>query len=127
MDKIFIDTNIIIDFTHKRNRILFELLENQKQNRVQLFINPVVLAEFFTDKNLSEEKKLEEAYELIGFFSSVDISTKIGILAGQFLRERKIISLGDALIAATCINDSFQLATRNRKHFQKIPGLQFYE
>lgn len=127
MDKIFVDTNILIDFAHKKNKILYKLLETQKQDRLELFINPVVLAEYFADQNLTDRRKLEGAYELVSFFNIVEINTKIGILAGQFMRERKTYALGDTLVAATCINNSLKLVTRNKKHFKNIPGLQFYK
>lgn len=126
MDKIFIDTDIVIDYTHDKNKLLKNLLTDQKLNKVELFINPVVLAEFFTDQNLNEKKNMEQAYEFISIFNILDINVKIGILAGKYLRENKINSLGDALIAASCLIHDFQLVTRNRKHFSKVPQLQFY-
>lgn len=127
MDKIFIDTDILIDFTYRKNEILYDLLKFQKQGKAGLYINQVVLAEFFTDRKLRIKKNLDEAIDLVSFFVVLDINSKNGLLAGQFLREKQIFAVSDALIAASCMTSNLLLATRNRKHFQKIPGLQFYE
>lgn len=127
MDKIFVDTDILIDYTHDKSKILRILLSQQKQSKVELFINPVVLAEFFTDKKFYNNDYLERISEFLGIFNLLDITEKIGLLAGKYLRENKTNALGDALIAASCLTHNLKLATRNKKHFQKIPGLQFYE
>ena len=39
------------------------------------------------------------------------------------LRQQRKMSLGDALIAATCLEHGLQLATRNASDFNSIPGL----
>lgn len=126
MDKIFIDTDILINYTHDKSKILRILLSEQKLNKVELFINPVVLAEFFTDQKLKNNNYMERISVFLGLFNLIDITGKIGILAGQYLRENKISALGDALIASSCLTHNFKLVTRNKKHFQNIPGLQFY-
>lgn len=127
MINIFVDTDIIIDFTHGNHSSLKRLLDLQRENKAELFVNPVVLAEFFTDQQLAEKKKLEKAYEFFHFFTVTEIQAKIGFLAGQLLREGITDYLGDAFIAATCITYAFQLATRNVKHFHDIPNLRLYE
>lgn len=124
MRKIFVDTDLIIDYTNKKNRQLEKLLTQQESAVVELFINPVIIAEFFSDQKLEHTEKWEEAKELFKFFTHIDITSKIGYLAGEYLRKGKIQFLGDALIAATCINHDLNLATRNKKHFQKIMDLR---
>lgn len=56
--KVFVDTNIIIDYTKGFGKELFDLLEKQEKKEVEIFINPIVVAEFFNDKNLKNNKKL---------------------------------------------------------------------
>lgn len=127
MHKIFIDTDILIDYTHDKSKVLRILLSEQKLNKVELFINPVVLAEFFTDQKLKNNNYMERISGFMGLFNIIDITGKIGLLAGQYLRENKINALRDALIAASCLSNDCILLTRNKKHFQHIPKLQFYE
>ena len=126
MVKVFVDTDILIDFTYKKNKILYKLIEEQKKGKAELFINPVVCAEFLTDKKLLDPQKLEEACGFLDSFHMVEITVKIGFLAGQLLRERKMPFLVDALIAATCLVHNLSLATRNNKHFAKVPEHSIY-
>lgn len=128
MMNIFIDTDILIDFSFDKDEILEPLFAKQKRGELVLKINPVVMAEFLADRLLSGSKQKEEkACQFLQFFEIVEITAKTGILAGRFLREGKIQFLGDALIAATCIIQNLQLATRNKKHYQKVSGLQLYQ
>lgn len=127
MIKVFIDTDVIIDFTNSKGRILINLLTKQRQSKVHLMINPVVISEFFTDKKLKDGQMLTKAKQLFGFFTPIEISARIGYLAGDILREGKIDLIGDAFIAATCVLHNLPLVTRNKKHFAKVNELQFYE
>lgn len=127
MTKIFVDTDVLIDYSKGHDRHLEKLLNEQIQGNFELFINPIVVAEFLTDRNLKDnKKKLTKALEFLNLFSIRDIGRKIGTTAGELLREEKTSFIGDALIAATCINSKLQLATNNKRHFSKIPGLTFY-
>lgn len=124
--KVFVDTNIIIDYTKGFGKELFDLLEKQEKKEVEIFINPIVVAEFFNDKNLKNNKKLETALELFENFQVIDIDKKIGLIAGELLRENKVGFLADALIAATCLKNSLFLFTKNRVDFKKVKQLKFY-
>ena len=126
MVKIFFDTDILIDYTFGKSKLLYTLLNEQKKREVELFINPIVTAEFLNDRNLLDTFKLKKAVKFLSLFQIIEIDVKLGIVAGQLLRENKIIFLSNALIAATCVNNTLLLATRNRKHFDKVPHLQFY-
>ena len=127
MMKVFIDTDVIIDFTYGENSILKKLLTKQFQCKIQLVINPVVIAEFFTDKKMQDETKMAEMKELFGFFTPLEITTNIGFKAAELLRHDTTLALGDALIAATCVTQNIELATRNKKHFAKVRDLQFWQ
>lgn len=124
---ILVDTDILIDFTFNKKEILSFLFARQKKGEINLFINPIIITEFLTDQKLIENKRLEEkALQFLNFFDRVEITAKEGILVAKLLRERKIQFLGDAFIAATCLNRNLQLATRNKKHFQKVTDLTYF-
>lgn len=127
MKKVFVDTDVIVDFTKKKNLILKTLLEQQLRRAVELYINPVVIAEFFTDQKFRRKAFLTKSQRLFTYFTLIDIDTKTGYLTALLLRENQALFLGDALIASTCIINKFELATRNTKHFQKIPHLILYK
>lgn len=127
MKPIFVDTDILIDYSKGHSRFLETLLAGQERGETELFINPVVVAEFMTDRSLRDEKKRLLAQEFLQLFSIKDVTKSVGIVAGELLREGLAGFLGDAMIAATCTVNKFQLATNNVKHFNKIPSLQLYK
>jgi predicted nucleic acid-binding protein len=59
---------------------------------------------------------------LLSSFNEYPISAQTASLAIDLKRQRKM-SLGDALIAATCLEHGLQLATRNVSDFDWITGL----
>lgn len=126
MSEIFIDTDILIDYSKGHSRLLKNFLVAQNKGEVELFVNAVVVAEFMNGRSLKEDSRHAKAQEFLQFFSLKDITKRAGFLAGEFLREGKVSQLGDAMIAATCVVHNIPLATRNSKLFRKISSLQFY-
>ena len=125
MKKIFVDTNIIIDYTKGFDKSLSNLFLLQKQNLVKIFVNSIVIAEFFNDKNLKNKEDLDRANRLFQFFTVLELTGKSGFLAGKFLRTNRVSFIADALIAATCLENKLELMTNNQKDFKKVKGLKF--
>ncbi|MBI5613492.1 PIN domain-containing protein [Candidatus Gottesmanbacteria bacterium] len=126
MTLIFVDTNILIDYSKGHSRFLETLFTRQDTGDAELFINPIVISEFMADRSLHDEKKRKLAWEFLLSFSIKDITKSTGLLAGEFLCEGYVDSIGDAMIAATCVTHSLRLITRNTKHFKKIRSLDLY-
>lgn len=126
MKKVFVDTDIIINYSKGFGKNLINLFELQEKEQTKLFVNPVVLAEFYADKNLLKPKEIERINELFQIFRVIDISKDIGLLAGELLRTGQVVFIGDALIAATCLHYNLILATNNQKDFKKVKGLEFW-
>ncbi len=127
MTPIFVDTDILINYSKGHSRFLETLLSGQERGDIELFINPIVVAEFMNDRSLRDEKKRAQAMDFLQLFSFKDVTKSVGFVAGELLREGRAGFLGDAMIAATCIANKLQLATNNVKHFNKIPSLQLYQ
>lgn len=66
-----------------------------------------------------------EKQALMAILDSLDILifTKVTIEVAITLRQQRKMSLGDALIAATCLEYDLPLATANEKDFEWIDGL----
>lgn len=124
--KIFIDTNILIDYSKSRNDSLIKVLKMQNEKLAELCVNAVVIAEFITGINIKSKKTREEAKDFIKQFTVIGIGDEEGFLAGKLRREKQVEYMGDALIAATCLKNNLQLMTRNAKHFKNVEGLKFY-
>ena len=122
MIKVLIDTDILIDYSKDRDTVLDKLLS---EKIAELYINPVVIAEFLADQNLVSQKKLDEALDFLSRFKMMNINKKIGIETGRIMRKVPSLNWKDAMIAACCLVENCRLATRNQKHFNKITGLKF--
>jgi len=125
--KIFIDTNIIIDFTKGHTKVLKTLFEKKIKGEVELYINPIIVTEFLNDQSLKDKKTKTKALEFLMFFEILPITKETGIIASNLLREDKVSFLADAFIAASCLQHKLLLATNNKKDFQKIKELSFYQ
>ncbi|MBU4210826.1 PIN domain-containing protein [Patescibacteria group bacterium] len=124
MKKVLVGTDVIIDFTNGKNRILQDLLEKQKKEKVELYINSVVLTEFFTSKGLEDKEKSRKAKELFSYFRLIEIGSKIAFKTAELLRKKEVDFLGDGYIAGTCLVKELRLITRNKRHFEKVKGLR---
>ena len=124
-NNILVDTDILIDYSNGKSKILEDLFQKHTLGLVSLYISPVTVAEFLTDNKLKNESKQKDAEEFLGLFEIIDVGKKEGVMAGKLLRQGHPPFLGDALIASICLVNNFMLATRNAKHFSKVKGLQF--
>lgn len=69
-----------------------------------------------------------EKQALIAILDNLDILmiSKVTIEIAIALRQQRKMSLGDALIAATCLEHDLPLATANEKDFKWIDGLTIH-
>ena len=70
----------------------------------------------------------EDQADLEYFFSATEILEASIEIADRAvaLRQRRKMSLGDAIIAATALHHGYRLITRNNTDFDWIPGLQVW-
>lgn len=126
MKNVFVDTDIIINYSKGFGKNLIELFELKENSQVELYINPIIIAEFYADKNLLKQKEMERINKLFQMFQVIDISKEIGLLTGELLRTSQTISIADTFIAATCLHHDLLLATNNKKDFGRVKRLVFY-
>lgn len=114
---ICFDTNIVIYFG---NQTLNEdIIDNEpiyyaSVSHIEAFGYPDILA--------AEEQRIEE---LLGVMIEVPLSAPI-IQAAVRLRQFKKMSLGDAIIAATALQNNCVLWTTNVENFEHIDGLRLH-
>lgn len=127
MRKVVVDTNIIIDHLRKKDRILLRVFEEAQREGLECLISGITIAELFAGKEMDEKGRIGEVLRLIDRFATVlpdiDILTK----AGELMRKRKQLLIGDAIIAATAILEKARLTTMNKKDFARITELKFYQ
>jgi predicted nucleic acid-binding protein len=114
--RFLVDTNIIINFLTNRETdtsFLKKLLNDD-----QLFISPIVIAEYLAKCPSDEEIYLKNFIEL---GTVIPIDREISFLAGtyrrQFSNKTKKTYLADCFLAATCKVHNLTLVTNNVKDY----------
>ena len=128
MKKVILDTSFLIDYTRKKEKTLIELLRLQKKKKVELIVPALVIFEFYSGLFLEKKEIFNKAELLFSKFKIVEVNEKIAKLAAEINRKNKLyqkIGAIDLLIGATALYFSADLATKNKKHFNLIPGLKF--
>ena len=129
MQKLIIDTNILIDYANGYAKWLDNFLK-ARNSGTKLILPTIVIAEYFTSTALEKEENAEIADKTFSFFIKQDLNEEIAKVLGAMMR-RKTYPLGaglaDLIIAATAIYLDGELATRNKADFLKIPNLRFFD
>jgi len=126
MKNIFVDTNVLIDYSKGFGTKLKPLLSEQKENLVHLYINPIIIIEYMNDYNLTNKEKVLKAKKFFQNFILIDVNKNIAYITANLLRTKQISYIGDALIAATCLENKLELMTNNQKDFKKVRKLKFF-
>jgi hypothetical protein len=87
--------------------------------------SPVTAAELWAGVLPREEKLLRDLFQAL---QCAPIDEAVGIRAGGYLRKYQrshSVQMGDALIAASTVQNEAALWTRNRKHFP-MKELEFF-
>jgi len=118
MNKIFLDTDVVINILKKKEETITKL---KALKNYQFFISPIVVAEIYAG---ALEKEYEQIDKLFSYFTILDITSDIGYLAGKFAKKYKKafnkITLEDYIIAATVKIHNLKLWTYNKKHYPML-------
>lgn len=126
MNYIF-DTSIIIDALRRgiKARGVFAKFDKIDDN---LFISSITGFELFSGKSSKDKKQSGRISKLLAHFIVIDLNWKIAKMAGDIYRDSvKGLEVPDYIVAATAMEIGAQVATLNKKHFQKIPGVSIYQ
>ena len=121
---ICLDTSILIDYYRKKDKsksMFFKLTE-----KYALFVVSAI-----TEYELYIGNSKEQNDFWNKFFSQITVlpfDTKVAKKAvdiyKQLKRDNKLIEVPDILIAGTVLQNNLPLAMLNKKHFERIKGLQ---
>jgi predicted nucleic acid-binding protein len=106
---ILLDTDVLID--HIRGRRPIEVGGSA--------VSVVTRAELFAGRE-REEPAVEA---LLGRLSEIEVTANIARRAGR-IRRSTGLDVADALIAATALEHGMMVMTRNRRHFERVAGLE---
>ena len=123
---ILVDSDILIEVCRGRNEDIASRWFELSGSDIGILYSPVTAAELWAGALPAEHTLLSR---LFGALVCVPIDHETGRQAGDYLRQyRKShnIGLGDALIAATALQNQAALWTRNRKYYP-MKGLSFFQ
>jgi len=120
---VLCDTNIFIEYFHGNERIVQEL---DFLTFDRLAMPAVAVAEIYFGMR---KRVLDKTKALVRKFNLFHIDIGISTLFLQFMLgyHDKGISVPDALIAATAVNNNVELFTLNRADFDFIKDLRLYK
>lgn len=124
MNKLFLDTSIIIDFLRRKDKKQTYLYRIARED---LYTSIVTHTELYAGKSVWENKIARE--ELEELFSSIDIlplEQEISQKAGRLKAYHPTMTLLDCIIAATAIKHKLDLVTLNIKDFADIKEISIF-
>ena len=126
--KYFLDTNVIIDISRKKNEKIINHLLNTNPN--DIFIPSIVIAELEFGARHSKDYKnnFEKIQKIIKPFKIVQFteleSYFYGIIRQQLTASGTVIGSNDMLIAATALANDGIIVTHNVREFSRINDLK---
>ena len=127
MIRYCLDSDVIIDFM-RGDKGIADKIKNRLENSFS--ITAITLCELFKGaygaKNPEHEiKKIEALMDNTLTVTLDEHSSRIfGMKSRELVQKGKISGIPDIMIASICIARDLTLITRNKKHFEDIPGLQ---
>ncbi len=129
---VCLDSSVIIDILKGKESV--EAIENKFDfNGEEIFIPSPVIIELIRGiylKNSIKNIKENERNKINNFLSSFIIldfnkesAIKTGEIEAELMNTGEIIDLEDVMIGAIALNNNETIITRNKKHFEKIKGL----
>jgi tRNA(fMet)-specific endonuclease VapC len=128
----FLDSDILVGFLRSNKDAMIKIKSLLDRNS-ELFTSSINLHELIKGANLSNNpaNNTEKVEELMRTIVVLPFDRKCAEISGKLSAGKKIrskpIGQNDLLIASVAINYNLKLVTRNKKHFDSIPGLNLEE
>jgi len=127
MNSYFIDTSVVIDLIRGKRQVV-DLIKNLD---TYLYTSYIVISELCEGiYQVDNPKELEDG--IIDFMEGMfeitkldyKISKKFGEIRAELRKRGMLIEDMDIMIAASCLSKNLILLTSNKKHFERIRGLE---
>ena len=125
---IIADANIWIDFFKRPNDRLSEVLDALLRERRVALVG-IILAELL--RGARSERELRVMNHVLDGPDYIEMNRNDWSRAGRISMELdstgQRIPVTDALIAAIALEGQHEVFTRDKRHFERIPGLRLYQ
>lgn len=127
MQKIVVDSDIIIDHFRRGSNTFDHLVNESADNKIKVYLPGIVYTEINSGQDSKDTHKLNQIEELRSIFEFVPADWEISQKAGFLVRDYPALGTADAIVAATTLVLNAKLVTRNIKDFQGVKGLKFFK
>jgi predicted nucleic acid-binding protein len=122
---VLIDSDIVIEVLRARNQGILAQWSALADSNSTVLVSPITLAEVGAG---AFDHEIEKIAQFLAPLACAPIDGKTGRLAGEYLQrygKSHNLKIGDAMIAASAVQNEAEIWTRNRKHYP-MPELSFY-
>ena len=125
MADLVLDTDVLVDFL--RGRSPRAEMTRSALRGARIYVSVVTAYELRVGIAQHAQADLEQ--QLSGRTLPLDLEAAMvaGRIGGELARTGRRIGAPDELIAGTCVRFGLPLVTHNRKHYERVPGLQLLE
>lgn len=125
MVKLVVDTDIIIDYLRAGKGPFLEILDLQQKGSAEIYVSTISVLELYAGQ--SSKTDAAQVEKILDNLAIVELSRELAKFAGEKKRDLSASStINDLIIGCTALVLKARLVTRNRKHFEQIPGLKFF-
>jgi tRNA(fMet)-specific endonuclease VapC len=121
-----LDTDFLIDISRNDKKAIDKINDLSIKGDI-LFTTTINMAEYYAGAFKSKAKDaVKNAQEYLQQFSILTLDENASIWWGRLYNELKSKSIGDRdlFIASIALTNKQVLITRNKKHFERVPGLK---
>ena len=125
--KIVVDTSIFVDYIRSKKGILPELMKLASKKQTTLYVASVVILELWAGLSMNDDDIYKKVKRLVKVAKVINLTGQLAESSGELRRKKEVIGNMDAVVAATALYLGAELATNNKKHFEKVPGLKLFK
>ncbi len=124
------DTTFVVAL-ERREPAALQKMQDLVDNGEVIYTTSVTVAELYRGAYSSKDRRkaLKDAERLLDLFATLNLDYESGRIWGDLAHALKSDTIGDRdlFIASITLANKQTLITRNKKHFERVPGLQIEE
>ena len=125
--KIVVDASIFVVYIRSKKGILPELMKLASKKQTTLYVASVVILELWAGLSMNDDDIYKKVKRLVKVAKVINLTGQLAESSGELRRKKEVIGNMDAVVAATALYLGAELATNNKKHFEKVPGLKLFK
>ncbi|MBI5147148.1 MAG: type II toxin-antitoxin system VapC family toxin [Thaumarchaeota archaeon] len=124
---VCVDTDFLVALERSDKNALEKMQEFVSGGDI-VYVTAVTVAEFYRGAYGSKDrtKALNDVKGLLDRFAILNLDYESGKIWGEMAKLLKSVTIGDRdlFIASMALSNKQVLITKNKKHFERVPGLQ---